>query len=155
MAIDGISLSNLGRPKESTTADLIEKTEQDAQKGEGIIKELDNISKRGAISSRKKRGSSKQDGQFEDGLPQNDTEDNEENPTNNEQNESLSNPEKIINIEDADYRSFYVKINSENDMVELYDKDSNKLIETIPAQDLMVLMQKMNTSTGIFVNKKV
>ena len=48
-----------------------------------------------------------------------------------------------------------VKINSENDMVELYDKDSNKLIETIPAQDLMVLMQKMNTSTGIFVNKKV
>ena len=40
MAIDGISLSNLGRPKESTTADLIEKTEQDAQKGEGIIKLL-------------------------------------------------------------------------------------------------------------------
>ena len=67
--------------------------------------------------------------------------------------------DNIINVtEDMElYNLLYIFMNNYYDfgdeILQNY-KDSNKLIETIPAQDLMVLMQKMNTSTGIFVNKK-
>ena len=52
-------------------------------------------------------------------------------------------------------KDFYVKLNVKDDIIELYDSATNKLIETISGNELGELIQKLNMASGIFVNKKV
>ena len=59
--------------------------------------------------------------------------------------EDLENPNK----------DFYVKLNAKDDIIELYDSTTNKLIETISGNELQELVKKLNMASGIFVNKKV
>ena len=59
--------------------------------------------------------------------------------------EDLENPNK----------DFYVKLNIKNDIIELYDSATDRLIETISGNELQELVLKLNMASGIFVNKKV
>ena len=59
--------------------------------------------------------------------------------------EDFENPEK----------EFYVKLNIKDDIIELYDSSSDRLVETISGDELGELVQKLNMASGIFVNKKV
>ena len=59
--------------------------------------------------------------------------------------EELENPNK----------DFYVKLNVKDDIIELYDSATNRLIETISGNELGELVQKLNMASGIFINKKV
>ena len=80
------------------------------------------------------------------------TTDTEENKTDIEENnaeefdiEELNNPNK----------DFYVKLNAKDDIIELYDSATDRLIETISGNELRELVKKLNMASGIFVNKKV
>ena len=44
---------------------------------------------------------------------------------------------------------------SEDDIIELYDSSTDRLIETISGTELGELVKKLNMASGIFVNKKV
>ena len=52
-------------------------------------------------------------------------------------------------------QDFYIKLNVKDDIIELYDSATNRLIETISGNELGELVQKLNMASGIFINKKV
>ena len=62
-----------------------------------------------------------------------------------------------LDVEDIENpnKDFYVKLNVKDDIIELYDSATDRLIETISGNELGELVQKLNMASGIFVNKKV
>ncbi len=150
MGMDGLSFSNTGAVKEQTSAEYANKTEQsmamdptnDAQYVNGLasnqrVKEKEE----GEESERKKQEKKEEEQEFQDGLVEKEPE--EETPEFHV--EDFENPDK----------EFYVKLNIKDDIIELYDSSSNRLIETISGDELGELVQKLNMASGIFVNKKV
>ena len=59
--------------------------------------------------------------------------------------------------EEHDYSDtrYKVKLNSQTNLIELYDTKTDVIIETITPQELMLLIKNLNASSGIFVNKKI
>ena len=146
MGMDGLSFSNTGAVKESTSAEYASKTEQ-AIHSDAVqdSQQVQNLSVNQRIrrkdddeeSSDKKQQSEKEEEEFQDGLVE-------------------KNPEEV-DIEDIENpnKDFYVKLNVKDDIIELYDSATNRLIETISGNELGELVQKLNMASGIFVNKKV
>ena len=152
MGMDGLSMANTGALKESTSADYANRAEQMVQADPSndsrmvqtletnrAVREKDEEEHQegGAQQNRKKN-----DDEFQDGLIE------EENPQ--EENEDFD-------IEDLDNpnKDFYVKLNAKDDIIELYDSSTDRLIETISGNELQELVKKLNMASGIFVNKKV
>ncbi len=153
MGMDGLSFSNTGAIKEQTSAEYTNKVEQsmamdpsnNAQYVNGLsnnqrVKEKEETEE---DSGKKKReGKQEEEGEFQDGLVETPTEEEE---TQEFHVEDFENPEK----------EFYVKLNIKDDIIELYDSSSDRLVETISGDELGELVQKLNMASGIFVNKKV
>jgi len=150
MGMDGLSMSNTGAIKEKTSAEFTNNVEQSvaadptnsAQQVQGAtykqrVKEKEENED---LEKRKKKNSAQEE--FQDGLIE--EEEKEEN-TPEFDIEDFENPEK----------EFYVKLNVKDDIIELYDSSSNKMIETISGDELGELVQRLNMASGIFVNKKV
>ena len=157
MGMDGLSIANTGAVKESTSAEYANKTEQavnsdptnSARQVQGTTSNPRVREKEEDEGSGGQRGGNGQGAEnkkaesefFEDGLV--------EEPHLDEQEE--------INIEDIENpnKEFYVKLNIKDDIIELYDSATERLIETISGSELGELVQKLNMASGIFVNKKV
>ena len=150
MGMDGISIANTGAVKESTSAEYANKTEQAIHTDEANFnKQVQSLSVNQKVRSKddedetnRKRQNKGEKETFEDGLI-------EENDQENELEE--------IDIEDIENpnKDFYVKLNAKDDIIELYDSTTNRLIETISGNELGELVQKLNMASGIFINKKV
>ena len=150
MGMDGLSFSNTGAIKEQTSAEYTNRTEQsvaldpaNAQQVHGLaanqrVKEKEEGEE---SEQRKRQQEEKEDSEFQDGLVE---EKPEEEPAEF-QVEDFENPEK----------EFYVKLNIKDDIIELYDSSTDRLIETISGDELGELVHKLNMASGIFVNKKV
>lgn len=150
MGMDGLSFSNTGAIKESTSADFTNRAEQIIQSDPtNNTKQVQTMSTNRRVKAKDEdeEGQSKQQEQpqnqaseeFEDGLIEPEEEQEEFNI------EELENPNK----------DFYVKLNSKDDIIELYDSATDRLIETISGNELRELVRKLNMASGIFVNKKV
>ena len=158
MGMDGLSMANTGTLKESTTADYTNRSEQainsDPSNNSKLVQNLatnravrekteedeeQRQQSRGQESNKKEE----EEEEFQDGLV-------EDKKTEEEFNEEF-------NIEDLDNpnKDFYVKLNTKDDIIELYDSSSDKLIETISGDELQELVKRLNMASGIFVNKKV
>lgn len=150
MGMDGISISNTGAIKEQTSAEHANKVEQSmasdptnmSQQVHGLannqrVREKEEAEEEG---KKKKREPDEQE-EFQDGLV-------EEPPQ--EENADFD----IEDFENPD-KDFYVKLNVKDDIIELYDSSTDRLIETISGSELGELVQKLNMASGIFVNKKV
>ncbi len=151
MGMDGLSISNTGAVKESTSADYASKTEQAIQADDNQInRQVQSLSVNQRVRSKdddedsgnkKKQSNAQTNGEtFEDGLVEDDEISDEEVDI-----EEIENPNK----------DFYVKLNTKDDIIELYDSATDKLIETISGNELGELVQKLNMASGIFINKKV
>ena len=112
------------------------------------VHSLDNNKRVKEKEENEEEGGKKREGQpqqneneFQDGL----IEEPKEEETPEFHVEDFENPDK----------EFYVKLNIKDDIIELYDSSSNRLIETISGNELGELVQKLNMASGIFVNKKV
>ena len=151
MGMDGLSLSNTGMVKESTSAEYSNKVEQTMQadptnnskqiQGAGAkqrVQEKNEDSEKG----KKNKQNNPNTEEFNDGYI-------EEPESNSETSE--------IDIEDLNNpnKDFYVKLNVKDDIIELYDSSTDRLVETISGNELGELVQKLNMASGIFVNKKV
>jgi len=147
MGMDGISIANTGAIQEKTSAELTNRVEQSvnldptnsSQQVQSLstnqrVKEKEENEENG-----KKQNSFMQE-EFQDGLVETPAEETEE-----------------ISVEDFENidKDFYVKLNVKDDIIELYDSSSDRLIETISGSELGELVQKLNMASGIFVNKKV
>ena len=154
MGMDGLSIANTGVIKESTSADFANRAEQIVQSDPtNDLKQVQTMSTNRRVREKDEdeEGQRKQQEQearekqneFQDGLVEEVESDSEE-----EQGfdiEELENPNK----------DFYVKLNSKDDIIELYDSATDRLIETISGNELRELVRKLNMASGIFVNKKV
>lgn len=148
MGMDGLSMANTGALKESTSADFASRTEQIVQSDPtNDMKQVQTTSTNRRIKEKdEEEGSNKQKGkqskeEFEDGLVE---------PENAEAEEEFD----IEELENPN-KDFYVKLNSKDDIIELYDSSTDRLIETISGNELTELVKKLNMASGIFVNKKV
>ena len=151
MGMDGLSMANTGALKESTSADYTARSEQAMQSDPtNNSKQVQTMSTNRRIkekedeeeSSKKKKGEESSEEDFEDGLVESDVE-----------NEVF---EEEIDVEDIENpnKDFYVKLNAKDDIIELYDSATDRLIETISGNELRELVRKLNMASGIFVNKK-
>ena len=152
MGMDGLSMANTGTLKESTSAEYTNRSEQAIQSDpSNNSKQVQNLETNRAVREKDEEESQKQqqrqgkkdEEEFQDGLI-------EEPKTEEEFNEEF-------NIEDLDNpnKDFYVKLNAKDDIIELYDSSSDKLIETISGNELQELVKRLNMASGLFVNKKV
>ena len=150
MGMDGLSMSNTGLMQEKTSAEITSKTEQVVQGNpSNNSKQVQNLETNRAVrekdeeESNKKKQDTEKEEIFEDGMVE--TNDDESSDETEFDIEDLNNPNK----------DFYVKLNAKDDIIELYDSASDRLIETISGNELRELVKKMNMASGIFVNKKV
>jgi len=156
MGMDGLSMANTGTIKESTSAEYTNRSEQAIQSDPSnnsrqvqnletnrAVREKDEEEEKEKQNQQGKQNDNEQEEEFQDGLV-------EEPKTEEEYNEEF-------NIEDLDNpnKDFYVKLNAKDDIIELYDSSSDKLIETISGDELQELVKRLNMASGIFVNKKV
>ncbi len=154
MGMDGLSIANTGAVKESTSAELTSKTEQAIQADAAAAgRQVQGLSVNQRVrpkdddeSSNKPKHKQKEDEEtFDDGLVQANQEEQEEEGEEELGIDDVENPNK----------DFYVKLNVKDDIIELYDSATDRLIETISGNELGELVQKLNMASGIFVNKKV
>ena len=152
MGMDGLSFSNTGAVKDSTSAEYASRTKQSIQTD--VLQDsqqVQNLSVNQQIrrkdedeeNSRKKQQDKSKE-EFQDGLV-------EPEPEMTQEDDSDSDIEEIENPN----KDFYVKLNVKDDIIELYDSATNRLIETISGNELGEFVQKLNMASGIFVNKKV
>lgn len=154
--MDGLSMVNTGMVKESTSAELTSRTEQIVQADPtNDFKQVQTTSTNRRIkekeeeeeTSKKKQEEKKEnEEEFQDGL----IEENDLTEESGEENEEFD-----INELENPNKDFYVKLNSKDDIIELYDSSTNRLIETISGSELSELVKKLNMASGIFINKKV
>ena len=150
MGMDGLSIANTGVVKESTSAEITGKTEQAMQAEQANSnRQVNGLSVNQRVREKdegdgnaKKQGKDSPQGTFEDGLVE---------PKDEAEEDDLSDVEDIENPN----KDFYVKLNVKDDIIELYDSATNRLIETISGNELGELVQKLNMASGIFINKKV
>jgi len=150
MGMDGLSFANTGAVKEQTSAEYTNRVDQSiAMDPTNVSQQVHGLANNQRVKEkeeaeeeeRKKReGRQQEQEEFQDGLVE---EKPEEEPEFHV--EDFENPDK----------EFYVKLNIKDDIIELYDSSSNRLIETISGNELGELVQRLNMASGIFVNKKV
>ena len=156
MGMDGISIANTGAVKDPTSAEMAAKTEQAIQTDTtNETRQVQSLSVNRRVRSKddedegsgreksENQGSEPQEEQetFQDGL----IEENSDESSEEYNVEDIENPNK----------EFYVKLNVKDDIIELYDSSTERLVETISGNELGELVQKLNMASGIFVNKKV
>jgi len=149
MGMDGLSMANTGALKESTSADYANRTEQVIQSDKtNDAKQVQTLS-----TNRKVREKEEE----EESSKKNQRNLKEEIEDTYEESDNTEIEENDFHIEDLDNpnKDFYVKLNSKDDIIELYDSATDRLIETISGNELTELVKKLNMASGIFVNKKV
>ena len=148
MGMDGLSMANTGALKESTSADFSSRTEQVMQADKtNDAQQVQTMSTNPRIKEKEEEEQSKKQKKQE----QSEQEEFEDDYIETE------NTEEEFDIEDLENptRDFFVKLNAKDDIIELYDSSSERLIETISGNELQELVKKLNMASGIFVNKKV
>ncbi len=150
MGMDGISIANTGAIKEQTSAEYANRVEQSvtndptnsSQQVQGLannqrVREKDENEEN---QRQQNRGNLNSQEEFQDGLV-----------------EEVPEEPQDFNIEDFEdpNKDFYVKLNVKDDIIELYDRSTDRLVETISGSELGELVKKLNMASGIFVNKKV
>ena len=150
MGMDGLSMANTGALKESTSADYTNRSEQ------AIQADRSNDFKQVQTMSANTRIKEKEDDE-EGGKKQKQEQKKEEDieDTFVESENEFKKEEFDIEELDNPNKDFYVKLNSKDDIIELYDSSTDRLIETISGNELQELVKKLNMASGIFVNKKV
>lgn len=145
MGMDGLSMANTGMLREATSRDYAIQTE------EHVIQ--DDMNKQvGKLSTQMKV---KEDGH--NGGDAQGKENKDDEAASFESSEEEDNQEEKLEIpqEELENHTFYVKISKDGEIFELYDKESDRLVEKINAQEINQLMLKLNMASGILVNRSV
>ncbi len=157
MGMDGLSMANTGALKESTSAEYTNRSEQAIQSDpSNNSRQVQNLETNRAIREKdEEEEGQKQQKQSGNGEEEDHEEEFQDGLVEEPKTEEEFNAE--FNIEDLDNpnKDFYVKLNAKDDIIELYDSSSDKLIETISGDELQELVKRLNMASGIFVNKKV
>ncbi len=149
MGMDGLSMANTGALKESTSADFATRSEQ------AMHADKTNDSKQVQTLSTNRRVREKDEEEQSKKQDQQEKKEEEFNDAFVESEDPFAKEEFDIEELDNPNKDFYVKLNAKDDIIELYDSATDRLIETISGNELKGLVSKLNMASGIFVNKKV
>lgn len=139
MPFDGISYTEPGY-KITPPSEMNIQAEMSAQtQAKTFVKKLDGSHKVQA-DGKHKQDSKKKDSQKK--------ENNDEEDFLDENSPEFVNKSKIT-------KKFKVSFNQLNDMVELVDRETGKIIETISPNDLLNLVSKSKTASGILVDRRI
>lgn len=148
MGLDGFSMGNLGLNVEMTSAQMANQAEQIAKKESQFkIKDVEQMAHDKEVE-RKEEHSNKQDQESSD---------NNKKKKKQSNNSELQNKLELIEkkFETQDLKEFSVRINSKTDLIELFNNKEEKIMETISAADLMHVVSKLDSASGILVNRKI
>lgn len=149
MGMDGLSMANTGMLREATSGELAAKTKEAIHKDDNN-KQVDQLETQMRVKE-DGHNSSKEERKKKD-----DEEDDEASVYEPETEISQDKQESVkFSDEDLENHTFYVKISKDGNIFELYDKESERLIEKISAEEINQLMLKLNMASGILVNRSV
>jgi len=138
MPFDGISFTEAGY-KITLPSEMNIQAEMSAQtQAKTFVKKLDG-SHKVQPDNKKKKDSQNQNAQEE---------------KNNEEEFSDENSPDFIN-KSKKIKKFKVFFNPLNEMVELIDRESGKIIETISPNDLLRLVSKSKAASGILADRRI
>ena len=152
MALDGFSLRQVGLAQDNTSAQMSINTEHDIRQSLSAknVDQIANADSEKAVTLDEEKEKEKEK-QKKNGK---ETSEKKEDPYTVE----LSQSSEITDIEDF-YTKFSdklgIRLNKFSDVIELYNKDTNKTLEAITAEDLIKLIDRLKVSSGILVNKKI
>jgi len=150
MGMDGISMVGTGIVQEGNSRDISTQTAQNVQQGNNEVKNVNQLTEGNIIKEKEE-----QEKQQERESTKKDNDDTDNDEIDSDEETDDDDETNLKEYDQSDYENFYVKIVPESDTVELYDKITDALIETISAKDLTQLVGRLNIASGIFVNKRV
>lgn len=149
MGLDGFSMGNLGLHRDLTSAQMSNQAEVLATKG--LEFKVKTIGEAGAGKGIARREEGSSGGGGSSGKESKEEQDQQ----NQEAEQSARSSINVEEFEKQDPREFSVRINAQTEMIELFNNKDKKTIETISAKDLMVLISKLDSASGILVNRKI
>ncbi|MDD3238076.1 MAG: hypothetical protein PHV37_08285 [Candidatus Gastranaerophilales bacterium] len=143
MGVDGLSMGNLGIQIKKTSAQMANEADKIALQSLGN-NAIDGISKKQSTITDQQTETS----EFEGGSGGNAQSDNDSKSETDEK-------ENYNEYKLDDSKAYTVKLNPISQLIELIDTESHSVIETISPNDLIKLVYKLNSASGILVNKKI
>lgn len=147
MGIDGFSMGALGLNTDLSSTQLAAQADIIADKEFEIkVKDVDESAEEQAI----KEKNHQKDKNKKDKKQQNQDSDFQD---EEEENDSLG----LVSVKDFENnpKEFGIRINTQTEMIELYSTVDKRIMETISADDLMHLIAKLDSASGILVNRKI
>ncbi len=149
MGLDGFSMGNLGLNADMTSAQMANQVEHLANKENKFkIKDVEESEKDQGV--KRKEEDEEAQKQFYDGLE-------EKKEEEEEKKEEIQTKSFLTekDFENRDPIEFAVRVNPKTELVELFSNKDNKILETISAPDLMELISKLDSASGVLVNRKI
>lgn len=158
MGLDGFSMSNLGLHRNLTTAQLANEVEATAKMAlENQLPDVDGIGKK------EKAGKKDPEAAFNPTVPfipdkkKNDGEEEQQNPQQQSvdiKDTGSDTDENTVDIEIEEPRYLF-KMNKEDDMIEIYDAKTGKVIRKITPEEAASCVHNFTKLPGLFFNKGV
>jgi uncharacterized FlaG/YvyC family protein len=148
MGLDGFAMGNLGLNADLTSAQMANQVEQLAKKeSEFLIKDVTELSYGNGV--KRKKGEQEGKNTFNGGFKQKKKDD----IINSDEDEKKTlNEDSFIQ---KDLKDFFLRVNPKTNSIELFSNKDGRVLEEIPASDLMELVSRMNNPSGILVNKRI
>ena len=156
MGMDGLSMSNTGLMRESTSLDKSRESEeaakQDTEKSMFVqeLTEQERVHEESDENKKRRKASKGKSGDGEEEQAEEEVLEGEDETSA----EVEISPENLLLV-DGENKGFYTKLSKNLENIELYDRITDRLIGTISPEELGYLISKLNMGTGIFINKKV
>ena len=149
MGLDGFSMGNLGLNTELTATQLASQVEFSTQKEAEIkIRDPEESAEDAAVKEKQEQ---ERQQEFNDGFEQ--SSESEEDST--EEDDDEQEKQRQQEFESKDVKEFSIKINPQTETVEIYNRETGRTLETMNAKDLNHLVSKLDTASGVLINRKI
>lgn len=148
MGIDGFSMGNLGLQADLTSAQMATQSEHIARRESEIkIKTIDKSKEDGGV--KRKKEDSEEKNQFNDGF--------KDKKKDEESEEQEIFPKSHLTAKDLEEnpKEFSVRLNQETEKIELFNTKTKRVLETINPDELMFLISKLDSASGVLINRKI
>ncbi len=156
MGMDGLSMANTGRLKESTSLDYSKESEELAKEDTEKSMIVQKLTQQERVNEEKEENKKRRKNNSE---KENDDAEEEDEITADDESEVFTDAGEVslddLRLVDGENKGFYTKLSKNLENIELYDRITDRLIGTITPDELSYLISKLNMGTGIFINKKV
>ncbi|MBR1907589.1 hypothetical protein IJ818_01480 [bacterium] len=157
MALDGFSLSQVGLGQDKTSAQMAANTEHEIRQNLGTknVDQIANTDSEKAVTLDEEKEKDQTSGKpKKKGKRRKSKEPKVEDPYTVELNSQDN------EVTDLDFYTKFsdklgIRLNKFSEVIELYNRDTDKTVETITAKEMIKLIDRLKISSGVLVNKKI